>query len=1072
MNIISKKLKKRIFKNMKLSIFFVCVLVVGVVITIMTYAERGTPQEEIGYINFDSENYSEPYSYTIDKSIEWIEKGKLSFNLNVFSIDENGSELVPVGNSSSGSNTALDTSKNFSIAFDTYGLSGVRKENVENAVNSIMVSNYNLIEQSNNLADWIIKDAIKYGYDYNKPNIIAIIGFIPEESFSNFNFNEYLSNIQKNHPNLSINIVQYDIGDEVIDKFKGLNCNVWIANKDNINTILQDIVQGKFNYTSSNNSTDSSNTSDVTYDSFIVEEVIDEYYNIENDSINVSKGYVNVADYEGKKKIIWNLGNDYHPGDIASLNLNLTLKEQYKDIDGYYSTSYQTNTSYNIGDQENSEVHDETPIARPYHEAFFDPAAPEGCNISEFSKLYKPLDEVDLLDNSLSCDGYIFKGWILDDNSIIYNGNNYMPVLDVDSLPVLDDSSEPDPSLSYPVMFKDDNTIFMPSYNIHLSGYWSKNTISKSSEGTVTTSNDYVESTYPDKGANIVFSDICWLISKKNDDGSLELLYNGLPDDLNQCGTLTKKHGVVGSMETFTFESDKYYYFADNYNYDDIDLGFDLTGNLVQEKWNEDTYQNLIGKYFCDGNVRTCDTIYKIESYVNNNTVVRPITASDTDDDRLIANTSYGPTGVSEIRNIGYMYNDQPLDYYNYEKYMRTTQKILSTSSKNTDFYVASSFNFDNDNYSLESPTKIDSMSNSNLKNKYTFLNTDSSYSSDELYYIVKVIGSTIYYVQLYDGHDADYYNTKIYYGKNIQDNNDGTFTLTDNVSSVNKFDWSSIKYNYTCNSNQTTCSNPRYVTSTDYSGYSYNPLYLYGNSVSYNEETGLYTLIDKIPLVKWSTQNNDNVSYFNQYYTLDTDHHYSCFNDSGICDKVYYVSETSTSYAHTVKLENGDTIIDYVEDIIHGPNSNNNDSYLKKIVDEWYRLNLLDQTSNLVDKVFCYDRTVSNYGAFNKDGGEFGVSPTFNQETCTNISDMYTVSSPEGNRKLTYPIGIGFSENFNSDTYWTGQPFNFFYNSANIENNSNNTIAGIKPIIVLKPNYNILNGNGNNTDPFIIEYE
>ena len=312
-----------------------------------------------------------------------------------------------------------------------------------------------------------------------------------------------------------------------------------------------------------------------------------------------------------------------------------------------------------------------------------------------------------------------------------------------------------------------------------------------------------------------------------------------------------------------------------------------------------------------------------------------------------------------------------------------------------------------------------------------------------------------------------------MYYGTGLKDNEDGTFTLT-GTNYINIHNWPSstatMKNKFTCNSSEKTCSNPRFITETTTSGYTYNPLYVYGNSVVYDNTTGLYSLTDKISLVRWS--NAETGEFTNSHYLLDTNHHYTCFNDTVICDKVYYISEVQTSYANAIELENGDTIIDYVNSIINSSDVNKYDSIAKNIIEEWYRLNLLNQTINLVDTVYCNDRTINDYGMFNKDGGIFGSTPSFNNGECINNNDKFTVSSEKGNGKLKYPVGIFDAGPSNSNTYWLGNPVNLVSTTTNNGSQNNNNVAGIRPVIVVKPNYKIVTGNGYSTDPFVINYE
>ena len=92
-------------------------------------------------------------------------------------------------------------------------------------------------------------------------------------------------------------------------------------------------------------------------------------------------------------------------------------------------------------------------------------------------------------------------------------------------------------------------------------------------------------------------------------------------------------------------------------------------------------------------------------------------------------------------------------------------------------------------------------------------------------------------------------------------------------------------------------------------------------------------------------------------------------------------------------------------------PDTNKNDSTIKKAIDTWYSKNLLSYASKLEDTPFCNDRGISG----NTWGGTHTIYNAYKRATethlpllnCIDLNDAFTVSSDSGNKKLTYPIGL-----------------------------------------------------------------
>ena len=195
-----------------------------------------------------------------------------------------------------------------------------------------------------------------------------------------------------------------------------------------------------------------------------------------------------------------------------------------------------------------------------------------------------------------------------------------------------------------------------------------------------------------------------------------------------------------------------------------------------------------------------------------------------------------------------------------------------------------------------------------------------------------------------------------------------------------------------------------------------------------------------------------------------------------------------------------------YESNEVHGLTSS---STIKGILDQWYQNNL----TSVVDKIdgnagFCGDRQPSTSESTSNGSGGTGITTTYyagyirlitnKQPTfeCSNSSDLYTTSgSSDGNRASQYPIGlIGADEVvyaggswsssnqsyylYTNQNYWTLSPSDFggsyafvftVYNYGHLSNHSVNGTWGVRPVINLKADVTISEGNGTSSNPYVV---
>ncbi len=195
---------------------------------------------------------------------------------------------------------------------------------------------------------------------------------------------------------------------------------------------------------------------------------------------------------------------------------------------------------------------------------------------------------------------------------------------------------------------------------------------------------------------------------------------------------------------------------------------------------------------------------------------------------------------------------------------------------------------------------------------------------------------------------------------------------------------------------------------------------------------------------------------------------------------------------------------------------ANINDSTIKKVVDNWYKINIEDKGYSyyVADTIYCNDRKVYtesswiNHGTlgYGKNNTVYEITARNSSElnvikdiidikmSCSQQNDRFTISDTiKGNGALTYPVGLitsdeiygagGFvafsNEKYNTNFYlYTGTPFWTFSPSvysaeAFVISNFNgtagyltNNINGVRPVLSLKPSVEF-QGNGTMVNPY-----
>ncbi len=264
---------------------------------------------------------------------------------------------------------------------------------------------------------------------------------------------------------------------------------------------------------------------------------------------------------------------------------------------------------------------------------------------------------------------------------------------------------------------------------------------------------------------------------------------------------------------------------------------------------------------------------------------------------------------------------------------------------------------------------------------------------------------------------------------------------------------------------------------------------YKFANSFIYDSETDLYTLIDTdISSIK------SGIDIVSSYSEL-ANNHYSCLNDSGVCQKVayFYFVESKSSILY-IELTGGKSAEDAVKEMLYDDNVNKNDSTIKKAIDYWYENNMIDYTGYLEDTIWCNDRSIYNPfdNGWNPNGGDlntemaFGSYGNYDSLICPNKIDRFTVDVSNGNGALKYPVGLLTEQELtlsslalvSNSSYWSLSPYFFSgdhmlyvhdYGDGQLTHYYSWVGRGVRPSVSLNSTVSYDFGEGTIDNPYVI---
>lgn len=1061
----------------------------------------GIYTEEKKQVEIESSGYTSQSggSWHIDKSADWtdLNKGQVTFELNT--VVKTGDHLKDVifvlDISGSMSGTKLEKVKEDTIELINYLLSNNKNrvalitfDSTSTILSEFTNDKEKLIQLVSGLKDTgctnyhaglLNVEKVLEGYERveNKDLVTLFLtdGY-PNEDTPN-QVGEYRI-LKDKYPYITINGVQYEMGSKIIQDIIDITDEQFVADVDNLNNVLFE-----------------ASIAPEYYDNFEITDFVDkEHWEVIKESdIKVNKGTVRLIEENGVQKIIWTFeSGKFRTGDSAKMTFDVSLKEKYAGTEGFYPTNEKETIKSKLPEEDEKETtSDKTPVLKNNYDVIYDTNLPKECGDStRTSEIHFIYENVTKKNPEVSCDNYSFKGW---------------EIVDEDIKKINDD------------------VFIMPSHDVEIKAVWTKASIKKSVEGTVNEKLtlykqlkvDYENNNHAKKysGAtdtfngnqdvyyyygntpnnNVIFGGFCWRMYRTTDTGGVKMVYNGEPDSEGKCGTDRGNHVGYGSKTSQSLSSN--YNYGTDYTYDEVSKTFTLAGNIEQATWNSTTYPSLIGKYTCRNTTGSCSTLYYVESYYSNSSAYA-LPLNSTTNYSFIGSSVFNSSSSSPA-DVGYMYNKR----YTYNsKSMTSTTSILSSSSLGTSYYYADNAVWGTptaNRFNLENPYKVaDTTEYPNLVGKYTFRNSSETYTNSNVYYITNVNNTTMYYISLSSSTpDLASANTSYYFADFLIDDGTGKQILDPSTTKeVKRTEWydsyADYKNKFYCPAPD--CTTVYYVTSTSNTSMTHVNIandYIYGNSFTYDKDTGMYTLSGETQhFYDWP---NNNSKLGNTHYT--------CWNTSGTCQKLSYIYYISSGTPYYIDLENGTSVEKALDEMLHNESVNATNSTIKTVIDAWYSKNMTQYTDYFEDTVWCNSRREANLNGWNPNGGKVSGDLDFwsytngSNLTCPDKIDRFTVNEENGNGALTYPVGLvtrpeqglAYSSSnspLSSGGYnWTLSPNYFnYYNARGYYVSSHGNYStryvdnanGVRPAVSLRAGIEYSEGDGTVDTPYIIDME
>ena len=542
-------------------------LILGFLIFNKTLSEL----KPIPKVTFKSQNLDydqkEPGSFKIDKSAKWIGEDKAKVIIEVNSIMKESSQakdiIFVLDISGSMSGDKLNQVKKDTTDLVTAVLSNQRNraalitfDSIAERVSGFTSNKDEFLQKVNSLTDKGMTN-YKAGFDearkllegYKKEEgkdlvLLFLTDGYPNEETPNevAIYNE----LRQTFPYISINAIQYEMGDQIQAPIKAISERQFPADMKGLNNVLFE-----------------AGANSIIYDNFVITDYISKHFKGSTTKIKASQGDVKL---EGDQ-VTWNLGS-YRSGTKATLEIEL---EHVGTREEFYKTNKGIEIVTSFAKQKDDQISSKTPILKDRYKVIYDANTPNGCTVKglEKDKGYRPFEKIALVKGAATCDGYLFQGYELITDAKYIN-KDY---------------------------------IEMPEQNVVFRATWTKSKVNKGMQGKVVKAQflynkikeqslgndkeigiDYSKNNSSTNGEgvylfdetksdthpvyffrgthqlknNLLYANLCWKIVRTTETGGVRIVYNGSPVN-GKCTNTTGDNTQIGKSKFNSTDGKKKY---------------------------------------------------------------------------------------------------------------------------------------------------------------------------------------------------------------------------------------------------------------------------------------------------------------------------------------------------------------------------------------------------------------------------------------------------------------------------------------------------------------------------------
>ena len=552
-------------------------LVLGFLIFNKTLSEL----KPIPKVTFKSQNLNydkkEPGSFRVDKSAKWIGEGKAKVTIEVNSIikdrmpDKDIIFVLDISGSMSGDK--LNQVKKDTTDLAKAVLSNPRNraalitfDSIAERVSDFTSNKAEFLQKVNNLS---VRGATNYkaGFDeaskllegYKKEEGKDLVLLFLTDGFPNEetpNEVAIYNELKQKYPYMSINAIQYEMGDQIQDPIKAISERQFPADMKGLNNVLFE-----------------AGANPIIYDNFVITDYISKHFKGNATKIKASQGE---AKLEGDQ-ITWNLGT-YRSGTKATLEIEL---EHVGSREEFYKTNKGIDIKTTIEKQKDNQISSKTPVLKGLYKVIYEANTPKGCTVKGLEKTisHRPFEKIALIKGAATCDGYLFQGYkLITDAKYINEDYIKMPEMDV-IFRATWTKAKIGKGMQGKVVKAQRLYDKMKEQSLGNDkdkgiDYSKKNSLTNG-EGVYLfdeTKNDtkpvyFFRGTHQLKN-NLLYANLCWKIVRTTETGGVRIVYNGAPAN-GKCTNTTGSNTQIGTSK-FNPTDDKKkhsgYMFGDDVN--------------------------------------------------------------------------------------------------------------------------------------------------------------------------------------------------------------------------------------------------------------------------------------------------------------------------------------------------------------------------------------------------------------------------------------------------------------------------------------------------------------------------